>query len=222
MHYRLAPGVTFCFCADRAVVLKRLADRYLGLTAAQAGALRALGEETAPTIEPVVLTGLVSAGVLAMTTTPAGPVAPCVHTAPARSVLEDPARTKPSLGDLVLTAGTLLALSIAMRIRPFHRVLDGVERARAAHGARPGSDPVAVNACVRRYLSARRFAPVNAACLLDSLALLVFLARHGLHAQLVIAVDTRPFEAHAWAQAGDWALNESVLRASMLTPILVL
>jgi hypothetical protein len=59
------------------------------------------------------------------------------------------------------------------------------------------------------------------ACLLESLALLEFLAGHDLHPDWVFGVRTRPFAAHCWVQYGDAVCNDVVERVCRFTPILV-
>jgi hypothetical protein len=58
-------------------------------------------------------------------------------------------------------------------------------------------------------------------CLLDSLALIQFLASERLFPHWVIGVKTRPFGAHAWVQLGALVLNDRLERVRRFTPILV-
>jgi hypothetical protein len=58
-------------------------------------------------------------------------------------------------------------------------------------------------------------------CLFDSLALLEYLARHGIYADWVFGVQTRPFAAHCWVQHGDIVFNDTVEHVSGYTPIMV-
>lgn len=58
-------------------------------------------------------------------------------------------------------------------------------------------------------------------CLLDSLALVNFLASAGIASRWVIGVKTAPFGAHAWVQRAGVVLNDQHTRAKAFTPILV-
>jgi hypothetical protein len=58
-------------------------------------------------------------------------------------------------------------------------------------------------------------------CLYDSLALLEFLARHGIYPDWVFGVQTRPFAAHCWVQHGDVVFNDTAEHVSGYTPIMV-
>lgn len=59
------------------------------------------------------------------------------------------------------------------------------------------------------------------ACLRDTLTLVRFLSSHRLHATCVVAVTTKPFRAHCWAQYGDVVLNDTLEHVQEFTPILV-
>ena len=54
-----------------------------------------------------------------------------------------------------------------------------------------------------------------------SLALLDFLARRGVFADLVLGVKLNPFGAHSWVQTGPVVLNDAVDHVNAHTPILV-
>ncbi len=68
----------------------------------------------------------------------------------------------------------------------------------------------------------RTYVPITSRCLIDSLSLVEFLAKHNLHASLVIAVACDPFSAHAWAQHGDTVLNDTLGNARGYMPIRVI
>jgi hypothetical protein len=59
------------------------------------------------------------------------------------------------------------------------------------------------------------------ACLFDSLALCVFLARYRLFPRWVFGVTTRPFEAHCWVQHHGTVFNDTPEHVGSFTPILV-
>ncbi|MNN96111.1 hypothetical protein D3C81_2150420 [compost metagenome] len=46
-----------------------------------------------------------------------------------------------------------------------------------------------------------------------------FLARRGLHADVVFGVIGDPFSAHCWLQAGTLVLNDSIGNIDTYTPI---
>lgn len=56
----------------------------------------------------------------------------------------------------------------------------------------------------------RPYVPIETRCLIDSLSMVRFLAKRGLHSNLVMGVACDPFSAHAWVQRGALVLNDSV------------
>ena len=57
-------------------------------------------------------------------------------------------------------------------------------------------------------------------CLFDSIALSLFLLRHGIPSLVVFGVNTAPFEAHCWIQHGDRVLNGTPEFVTAFTPIM--
>ena len=68
----------------------------------------------------------------------------------------------------------------------------------------------------------RPYVPIEMCCLIDSLSMVSFLAKRGLHAHLVMGVACDPFSAHAWVQHGPLVLNETVGMAQTYNPIRVI
>lgn len=64
--------------------------------------------------------------------------------------------------------------------------------------------------------------PLQGVCLYRSALLLAFLRAHGVSARWVFGVQTYPFEAHCWLQAGDLVLDDHVEHVLSLVPILAL
>jgi hypothetical protein len=79
---------------------------------------------------------------------------------------------------------------------------------------------VGLETLIQRFASCRsRFGRTDA-CLFNSLALLDFLALHGLYPKLVFGVSMRPFHAHCWVQHEDTVLGDTLERVSQFTPIM--
>jgi len=68
----------------------------------------------------------------------------------------------------------------------------------------------------------RPYVPIQMRCLIDSLALVRFLQKHGHDAQLVIGIACDPFSAHAWVQSGCCVLNDTLGSAESHVPIRVI
>jgi hypothetical protein len=92
------------------------------------------------------------------------------------------------------------------------------QRRNSAVGSRV---PVGLETLVQRFASCRpRFGSTDA-CLFHSVALLDFLALHGLYPKLVFGVSMRPFHAHCWVQHEDTVVGDTLERVSQFTPIMV-
>ncbi|MGV8932166.1 MAG: lasso peptide biosynthesis B2 protein [Luteimonas sp.] len=79
-----------------------------------------------------------------------------------------------------------------------------------------------VLATVAAFRRARLFIPIETCCLLDSISLVRFLAKRGVHAHLVFGVTGEPFAAHCWVQHGNVVLNDTVGHVAAHTPIRVI
>jgi hypothetical protein len=109
--------------------------------------------------------------------------------------------------------------AVQLRWRTLAKTVAHVTRRRdsaVVSGADVGHEPL-----VQRFASYRtRFGRTDA-CLFNSLALLDFLALHGLYPKLVFGVCMRPFQAHCWVQHDDTVLGDTLERVSQFTPIMV-
>ncbi len=72
------------------------------------------------------------------------------------------------------------------------------------------------------FIRVRPYVPIETRCLIDSLSMVRFLAKRGLHAHLVMGIACSPFSAHAWVQHGPLVLNETVGTAQAYVPIRVI
>jgi hypothetical protein len=113
----------------------------------------------------------------------------------------------------------VLRCAMMLRWRTFAKTVSRVtRRRRSAVGSRTHAERESL---VQRFVAHRfRFGKTDA-CLLSSLALLEFLAPHGLYPQLVFGVRMRPFQAHCWVQHEVTVLGDTLDRVTQFTPIMV-
>jgi len=225
MAYYVPKGLHYC-CVDGQIVFMDLrTDAYFLLKGAPERAFRAYlsnGE-----IDGDDLKVLLAKGVLVERDLPA--------LGEHRPEVPVPRQSASELALARMSAGPALICEVAylvyrtrrrLRTRNIGELLDAhVDVCRRLHRQDDASRGYSANAFAHAaglYRAARRFVPVEHSCLLDSLALDRFLAKRGLESRLVFGVNAEPFSAHAWLQAGDMALNETVSYARMHTPILVL
>lgn len=217
----LKKDLSYCRAEGRLVFLDISQDRYFGL--APALETEFLRYEDGLSVSETNLQRLVTHGVLAPATT-ISTAAPRVSVPTPRfsAVESEIARS----GALPLMAAAFLigTTQIQLRTRPLGRLLSDVGKARDK-GIRIDStttsygDILTASAC---FLRARRFVPVSACCLLDSIALVRFLARKGYCAHLVFGVIGEPFAAHCWVQHGEAILNDTLGHVTAHTPIRVI
>lgn len=225
MGYAMPATLSFCMTDGRAVFLDTRRNRYFRLGRALEAVFRTLAasEETRDQdIEP-----LVRLGVLQTTDEEGVRLNPAAAPAPSRSVVEQGQAGPPSDARLTLEIAQAVAMTwVSLRCSPLSAVVTRHSalgqrwqaRGRPAHPRPCVSDIFSLSASFNRT---RRILPIDTVCLLDSLALHRFLARHGPPPHLVIGVRLNPFAAHCWVQQDDVVLNDAVERATTYTPILV-
>jgi len=130
--------------------------------------------------------------------------------------------TRVGFFDLAQVARAALVAALLLRCYPLERIVRRIlSRKRRSTATRP--EHVRLARLIGRFERLRPlfFFPARERCLLDSLALLEFLAGHDIHPDWVFGVRTRPFAAHCWVQFGHSVCNDSVERVCRFTPILV-
>jgi hypothetical protein len=236
-RYALADHVFVCLNGEHLVLLDLKEDRYWALEASQTAGLGALvggwpvkapdvppavdvpSPETAAAIEVLRGRGLLTEGV-----PPGKDATPVAAISPARELAAeaDPATGRRAGSWWSFFAASALA-KLALRTWPFERVIRRVRRRKAVFASKAGQlDVERARSLVEAFMRYRVFLfSSKNECLYDSLALLEYLARHGIQADWVFGVQTRPFAAHCWVQHGDIVFNDTVEHVSGYTPIMV-
>ncbi|MBS7456838.1 lasso peptide biosynthesis B2 protein [Coralloluteibacterium stylophorae] len=151
-------------------------------------------------------------------------------TRPTRSAIEGPGAEsgqRRSTSDPVAVLDTFAAVcstQLQLRTRPLQGILArlvSLRIRRAAHAITSDADASRALDAAATFRAARPFVPVQTCCLVDSIAMVRFLAKRGIHADLVFGVAGQPFAAHCWVQHRDIVLNDSVGHVSAHTPIRV-
>lgn len=224
MQYRLRDDLSCCRVDGSLIFLDARQDRYFRLSSRMEYALVAYIDGGS---DPEVDVGeLIDLDLLSTHPRATELDSPCPLESPARSVSEQCAYNQQpgiSLAAEVIAAVGSMRLQLARR--GLVNTLDSVAAYRRAKTPRiprkNGSDEGRLYEIASLFLRARVYAPIGPRCLLDSLAMSRFLSRRRLYANIVIGVTGDPFAAHAWVQAGDLVLNDTVGNANAYTPILV-
>ncbi|WP_158755063.1 lasso peptide biosynthesis B2 protein [Dyella sp. S184] len=223
MTYTLRNDLSFCRVDDRLIFLDIRNDRYFRLSSNLERPFIAYANGNKDT----GVGSLVERNILVEAPGSQGRVTAVNIEYPARSALEQSCQAKLHLGSLVDVFITVCSIRRQLRTRPLRTILDSVVAFRPSKQPRPGS--ISDRAVEQLLLEAsgefrlaRAYTPVETRCLLDSLAMVKFLARRRLHASIVFGVTSDPFSAHCWVQAGDLVLNDTVGHANAHTPIRVI
>lgn len=225
MAHRLQDGLSFCEVDGHVIFLDTRNDRYFRLSGGMDRAFRAHIESGR--VSEVDLGALVEHDILAKSTTADASGFTMRMDHPVLSAMEQPTGSgKVGIG-LVLDVFSIVG---SIRLQLSRQRLDRILAATIAYrdsreSPLPGISTKEELSRIRQSAAAfwrvRPYVPIEPLCLLDSLAMVRFLAKRGLRANLVFGVTDNPFSAHAWAQAMDVVLTDSVGNVAAHTPIRV-
>jgi hypothetical protein len=148
---------------------------------------------------------------------------PTTHSLPTEAIDPDvPARSRRSswahAGSFFLSSARA---SRQLHEQRFQATVEFVRARKSLHIGRAGPfDLERARSLIAVFERLRWFYPRPYLCLFDSLALIHFLARFHVYPDWVFGVNSDPFEAHCWVQAGGVVLNDTVARVSGFTPIM--
>jgi hypothetical protein len=218
MIWRILPHATACIVSEQLFLLDIRQDRYFRVPAGAASEMLAwLRRNYAGVVPKSAIETLTRARILR-----AGDPDPTNALKERVAIpdgLERPEVRDAGNGLPVSVAIAVARTRLALRIFSLHSILSD-RRVRPPLAAR-GHDNAA-HAEAAAFERARRMVPFARNCLLDSLTLDRWLARHGIGSQLVFGITAEPFTAHCWLQTSDSILNDSFDHVSGFTPILVL
>jgi hypothetical protein len=236
-RYALADHVFVCLNGEHLVLLDLKEDRYWALEAAHTAALGALVDgwpvrscDDAPTADPpspettAAIELLQGRGLLTQGIPPGKVATPVTAIVPMRELSSETDTSAGARSGSWLKFLTASAIAkFTLRIWPFERVIRRVKRRKELLG--PDASPLDAERAAKLLEAFARYRVFlfssKDECLYDSLALLEYLARHGIYPDWVFGVQTRPFAAHCWVQHGDLVLNDTVEHVSGYTPIMV-
>jgi hypothetical protein len=217
--YRLRDDLSFCRVEGHLVFLDIENDQYFRLPRARELAFLAYVESG--TCEGANLRELVEHNVL----TAQPPIALRTPSTdmqrPTQSALEVTLpKKKATVNALLGVFSAVCSTHWLLRKRSLKAVLESLVAYRSARTSRPlppsGEQLTATAATFGRL---RLWVPIDTCCLLDSIALVRFLARRRLYANIVFGVTGDPFSAHCWVQVGELVLNDTVGDVNVYTSI---
>jgi hypothetical protein len=146
---------------------------------------------------------------------------------PMRSALERVAlNVSPGLAVVLEVTALVLSVSLELKWGKLKRITEALARwqrknATAATSEHLNEEIELLRACAF-FRRARMAIPISTRCLLDSIALIRFMARRNLCGDLVFGVTADPFTAHCWVQCGDMVMNDTLGNTQTYTPIRVI
>lgn len=223
MPYRLREGLSYCEVDGCLVFLDLETDRYFRLPdrlgAALVAALRG-DERPDADIDTLIAKTILVSSPASHLFSPARPIA-----TPSRSAVEHRAKAPAIHALTVLEVATLVcSTQLQLKTRRLARILAALvaRRQRLTAGAPAPTAPRVPDRLLDAaalFRQSRACVPIEPCCLLDSIAMVNFLARRRLPTTITFGVTLDPFAAHCWVQAGGWVLNDTVGNAVAHTPI---
>lgn len=221
MPYALRDGLSFCLVDNRPVFLDMRNDCYFRLPSSLEHRFIAYANENKDTD----IGDLVGQNILEEIPGTQDRVRAATAEPPARSALERHGQPRLHVGALFEVFTSIYSVQRQLRIRPLRSVIDSIVASRSAK-SHPDSIDWKVEQKILEasndFRIARAYVPAETRCLLDSVAMIKFLASRGLHASIVFGVTSDPFSAHCWVQVRDLVLNDTVGHANGYTPIRVI
>lgn len=227
LDYYLPEHVHFCCRGESTVLLNLREDDYILLDGTAQRAFRELLRNDLSENEKSELRGplseLLDAGLLTLQPAHGRAICP-THVDKARQQIIDP-DFPPAVRVLPTHVARFLrscsAAAVRLRWQRLEHTVQLVKRRKERD--KPGS----FNIDEARYLTAvfrrlRCFFPRNYVCLYDSLALVEFLALHGVFPTWVFGVRLDPWAAHCWVQEQDLVLNDDPEEVAAYTPVMAM
>jgi len=220
MVRHLNADISFCELDGRLFFLDIRNDRYFQLSGALERSFRSYLKN--PDDAGVDLSGLAKHNLL----TPCDEVATGIAL-PGESALETPCSDGHVSLDVVRDVFLMVAMMHwRLKVQRLKAILQALNDYRDNRTSSLADDQAELRQRLLEAATAfnrvRPYVPTETCCLIDSLSMVRFLAKRGLHAHLVLGIACDPFSAHAWVQHGPLVLNETVGTAQAHVPIRVI
>ena len=223
MSYQVSPDLSFCRVDGHLIFLDVRNDRYFRLSDSLER-LFTMHLDHGGCSETDV-GRLVKRGLLVEPEPDAEHASPLTIERPTRSVVEDvPAAQSNHVSVLFEVFSITCMAQVRLKTSRLGRILSELTAYRERKAHRIQSEPdeaygLRVSRAAAAFLCARPYVPVNTCCLVDSIAMVKFLAKHEIAANLVFGISGAPFSAHCWVQIGPLVLNDTVGNTHAHTPI---
>lgn len=225
MPYVLRGNLSFCQVDGRLVFLDIENDRYFGLSSALERAFREHQCDGASPVNQVG--GLLERNILVEAGESVdSQLLPDVPGA-IRSALEQGMPIKRfRIATLLDVFVDVCSVQWQLRTRSLKAILDELaayrrKRTLPLDSTSSPRDEQHVLDAAAEFRRARLYVPIDTCCLLDSIAMVTYLAKRRLYASIIFGVTGEPFSAHCWVQLGEMVLNDTLGHVDAHTRILV-
>lgn len=218
MNYRLHEDLACCQIGDTHVFLDIKKDRYFQLTGPAEKDFRDYIDQ-----RPFDAKRLLTERILVRLHGQAPTGAFASIEKPAVSAIENGTKVKCGGSRRLAEVAILVAVTRwQLHVRPLRTNLSQLRAYRSGISNPERNAPAEeVAQLALEFQRSRLLLPIEPTCLLDTIALVKFLARRRIPANMVIGVKLNPFSAHCWAQTQGIVVNEVLGDASAYTPIMV-
>ena len=215
MLWTLLPHLTACFVGEGVMLLDLRQDRYFRLPASRSSTARQWLEEPSDAPPQALLDLLERQGVVRAGDPPLSALATQIEIP---QMLEAPVTPDAfGTGEGLRIAAAVGSAWIELKTRRLQSVVLARRRWRTAQ---PQLGDAVTCERLAGYHRARRLVPVAKNCLMDSLALDLWLGGSDRGRHLVFGVTLEPFLAHCWLQSPTMILNDNYDHVRRYTPIL--
>jgi hypothetical protein len=223
---RLHRDLSYCQVDGHLIFLDIQNDRYFRLTGRTESALINYLDVDNGSAPNSIICSLIERKILTDESVDPGRTPLLFAKTPTHSAMEDVVHPRrASISELLDALATVCSTQRQLKTCSLKQVLQNLASFRDKQTPKTSkSDPsdAPVLEAASAFRGARLYIPIDTCCLLDSIAMVNFLAKRGLHADLVFGVTGIPFSAHCWAQHGTTVLNDALGHTSTFTPIRVI
>lgn len=222
MGYRLQNDLYFCIAGSKTIWLDLRQDAYFQLADAEDAAFqRYIGGLRLTHADRRCLVRLTDLGVIVADPACLSPPTQLKARVPTRSLLDTP-MPRVSLWPFALALYHHAQTSLHLATQPIWRIFRRLAARKYDNGNPVAAElPNDILRTVGAFSAASLLLSSSQTCLRRSIAMVDYLYRCGISADLVIGIKDRPFEAHAWVQYGDLVLNDPFDKVLEFTPLVV-
>lgn len=238
-QYRIEKNVYFCYAGTQVVFLDLDRNKYSAIDRKQATALDGVvGGWEAPEsntdeggnvivgkrMRKELTESLLHLGVLTESQKSGKKANPTLASRSTADLLAEYESSRPSIGFLhvIRFIQSYLNAAVSLRVLSLARIARRIDAYKRQAGEQSSCGSIAkARTLVWVYVHLRPFFfRASDKCLLDSLALIMFLRHYNVFPTWMIGVSTNPFRAHSWLEMNQFVVNDKAMHVNNYVPIM--